>query len=184
MWCMAVIMNTDSSHQCKMLVSCYFESSMIQTFSVRSNVPGPRSQVLCPKYHIPRSRFQFPGPRSCDSELNNIYPCNGVWVTFIDQATNCSTSVFATWVVHTTIIVHEIIDYMNSMCECIWTWYVVYTQSSCLRQTSRSCWLQFETMLACPSSRSQVPGPGSQVPGPRSQVPGTRSQRQSKKWPL
>ena len=147
---MAVIMNTDSSHQCKMLVHCYFAASMIQTFSVRSNVPGPRSQVLCPKYHIPRSRFQFPGPRSCDSELNNIYPCNGVWVTFIDQATNCSTSVFATWVVHTTIIVHEIIDYMNSMCECTWTWYVVYTQWSCLRQTSRSCWLQFETMLACP----------------------------------
>ena len=144
---MAVIMNTDSSHQRKMLVHCYFVSSMIQTFSVGSNVPGPRSQVLCPKYRIPRSRFQVPGPRSCDNELNNIYPCNGVWVTFIDQETNSSTSDFATCVVHTMFIVHEIIVYMNSMCECIWTWYVVYTQSSCMRQTSRSWWLPFETMF-------------------------------------
>ena len=129
------------------LLCCSIHDSNIfsQVQCPRSQIPGALSQVP-----YPIAKFQFPGPRSCDSELNTIYPCNGVWVTFIDQPTNCSTSVFATWFVQTTIIVHEIMDYMNSMCECTWTWYIVYTQRSCLRQTSRSCWLQFETMLACP----------------------------------
>ena len=127
----------------------------IHDSNIFSEVQCPRSQIpgALSKYRIPRSRFQVPGPRSCDYELNNIYPCNGVWVTFIDQETNFSTSDFATCVVHTTFIVHEIIVYMNSMCECIWTWYVVYTQSSCMRQTSRSWWLPFETMFRVSRSR-------------------------------
>ena len=53
---------TDSRHQCKMLVSCYFASFMIQTFSVRFNVPGPRSQVLCPSTISQDLDFRFQDP--------------------------------------------------------------------------------------------------------------------------
>ena len=37
----------------------------------------------------------------------------------IDQAIDYCTSIFATCFIHTTIIVHDIIDYMVCMCVCV-----------------------------------------------------------------
>ena len=119
---------------------------MIQTFSGRVHVPGSRFQVLCPSTISQDLDFR-PGPRSCDYDPNNIYPCNGVWVTSVDQESNSSNSDFSTCLVLTLFIVHEILVYLNSMCECIWTGYVVYTQFFCMRQTSWSWSLSFETMF-------------------------------------